>query len=152
MLLPTSAQIQDPKKVKAAIEHMRSQKLIFSTWVDHRLLHPDWADLLKEYHLQEVERNTIMMLEHTGDIDPVTSSSLTIKEVLDEQTLFDYTHIFIELFKGSTEAAALEDYFQRFSIKNYTQKLACSWDMNTISRSQQAYYSRQTTATVFMMS
>lgn len=138
--------------MKAAIEHMRSQKLIFSTWVDHRLLHPDWADLLKDYHLQEVERNTIMMLEHTGDIDPVTSSSLTIKEVLDEQTLFDYTHIFIELFKGSTEAAALEDYFQHFSIKNYTQKLACSWGMNTTSRSQQAYYSRQTTATVFMMS
>ncbi|AWI35382.1 acetyltransferase [Bacillus safensis FO-36b] len=122
LLLPTSAQIQDPKKVKAAIEHMRSQKLIFSTWVDHRLLHPDWADLLKEYHLQEVERNTIMMLEHTGDIDPVTSSSLTIKEVLDEQTLFDYKHIFIELFKGSTEAAALEDYFQHFSIKKLHSK------------------------------
>lgn len=138
--------------MKAAIEHMRSQKLIFSTWVDHRLLHPDWADLLKEYHLQEVERNTIMMLEHTGDIDPVTSSSLTIKEVLDEQTLFDYTHIFIELFKGSTEAAALKIISSVFRLKHCTQKLACSWDMNTISRSQQAYYSRQTTATVFMMS
>jgi GNAT superfamily N-acetyltransferase len=110
LLLPTSAQIQYPKKVKAAIEHMRSQKLIFSTWVDHRLLHPDWADLLKDYQLQEVERNTIMMLE------------LTIKEVLDEQTLFDYKHIFIELFKGSTEAAALEDYFQHFLIKKLHSK------------------------------
>nr|WGD98105.1 hypothetical protein P5627_01955 [Bacillus safensis] len=114
MLLPTSAQIQDPNKVKAAIEHMRSQKLIFSTWVDHRLLHPDWADLLKEYQLQEVERNTIMMLEHTGDIDPVTSSSLTIKEVLDEQTLFDYKNIFIELFKGSTETRLLRRLFPAF--------------------------------------
>ncbi|MER3126795.1 hypothetical protein ABQG68_15395 [Bacillus pumilus] len=39
-----------------------SQKQSFSTWVDHSLLHPDWTDLLKEYHLKEVERNTIMML------------------------------------------------------------------------------------------
>ncbi|GLF92144.1 N-acetyltransferase [Bacillus safensis] len=117
LLLPTSVQIQDPQKVKAAIEHMQSHKLIFSTWVDHIILQPDWADVLKEYHLQEVERNTIMMLEQTGDIEPVTSSSLTIKEVIDDQTLLDYKDIFIELFKGSNEAAALEDYFQHFSIE-----------------------------------
>ncbi|MFS3915637.1 GNAT family N-acetyltransferase [Bacillus australimaris] len=117
LLLPTSAQIQELKKVKAAIEHLQSQKQAFSTWVDHRLLSPEWTDVLKEYQLQEVERNTIMMLEQTGDIDPVTSSSLTIKEVLDDQALLDYKNIFIELFKGSTEAAALEDYFQRFSLE-----------------------------------
>ncbi|QLI79594.1 GNAT family N-acetyltransferase [Bacillus pumilus] len=116
LLLPTSAHIKDPQKVKTAIEHLQSQKQSFSTWVDHRLLHPDWANLLKEYQLREVERNTIMLLEQTEDIDPVTSSPLTIKEAVDEQTLLDYKNIFIELFKESPEAIALEDYFQHFSL------------------------------------
>ncbi|MBD3861598.1 GNAT family N-acetyltransferase [Bacillus sp. 28A-2] len=118
LLLPTSAQIQDPQQVKTTIEHMQSQKRTFSTWVDHRLLYSDWADLLKEYQLEEVERNTIMMLEQTEDIDPVTSPSLTVKEVLDAQTLLDYKDIFIELFNESQEAIALENYFQRFSIES----------------------------------
>ncbi|MCY7572932.1 GNAT family N-acetyltransferase [Bacillus pumilus] len=117
LLLPTSAQIKDPQKVKTTIEHLHSQKQSFSTWVDHRLLHPDWTDLLKEYQLEEVERNTIMMLEQTEDMDPFTPSSLTIKEVLDEQTLLDYKNIFIELFKESPEAIALDNYFQRFSLE-----------------------------------
>lgn len=103
--------------MKATIEYLQSQKLLFSTWVDHRLLHPDWTDLLKEYQLEEVERNTIMMLEQTEGIDPATSSPLTIKEVLDDQTLLDYKNIFIELFKESPEAIALENYFQRFSLE-----------------------------------
>lgn len=122
VLLPTSAQIQNPKKVKAAIEHLQSKKQSFSTWVDHRLLHPDWADLLKEYQFEEAERNTIMMLEQTEGIDPVTSSLLTFKEVLDDQTLFDYKNIFIELFIESPEAIALEDYFQHFSIESLHSK------------------------------
>ncbi|MFB8732981.1 hypothetical protein ACEQPO_00960 [Bacillus sp. SL00103] len=43
--------------MKTTIEHLQSQKQSFSTWVDHRLLHPDWTNLLQEYHLEEVERN-----------------------------------------------------------------------------------------------
>ncbi|OUZ07007.1 GNAT family N-acetyltransferase [Bacillus pumilus] len=117
LLLPTSAHIQDPQKVKKTIEHLQSQKQSFSTWVDHRLLHPDWTNLLQEHQLEEVERNTIMMLEQTEGIDPAISSPLTIKEVLDERTLLDYKNIFIELFKESPEAIALEIYFQRFSLE-----------------------------------
>ncbi|MEW4100658.1 GNAT family N-acetyltransferase [Bacillus altitudinis] len=117
LLLPISAHIQDQQKVEAAIEQMQQQQLAFSTWITQSLLHPNWSNIMQKYGLQEVERNTIMMLEHTNDIDQRTSQSLTIKEVTDDQTFLDYQHLFIELFEGSPEAIALNTYFQRFSIE-----------------------------------
>ncbi|WMT28894.1 hypothetical protein RE735_17805 [Bacillus aerius] len=98
LLLPISVHIQDQQKVEAAIEKMQQQQLTFSTWITQSLLHPNGSNTMQKYRLQEVERNTIMMREHTNDIDQRTSQSLTIKEVTDDQTFLDYQHLFIELF------------------------------------------------------
>lgn len=98
LLLPISVHIQDQQKVEAAIEKMQQQQLTFSTWITQSLLHPNGSNTVQKYRLQEVERNTIMMREHTNDIDQRTSQSLTIKEVTDDQTFLDYQHLFIELF------------------------------------------------------
>lgn len=122
ILLPKTAQIKNESIIRSHIENMMLNKYPFSTWLDARYLNSSWKKMLREYDLHEAERNVMMKLENTLNIDARKSYKLEINAVQSFEDLNEYKAVFLSLFEGSSEAKALEAYFSKFSAKDIAAK------------------------------
>ena len=122
ILLPKTAQIKNASIIRGYIENMMLNNFPFSTWLDARYLNSSWKKLLSEYDLHEAERNIMMKLENTLQIDARKSYKVKINAVQSLEDLNEYKEVFFSLFEGSSEAKALEAYFSKFSAKDIATK------------------------------
>ena len=113
LLLPKSPDIKNPAKVRDAIDNFKG--FPFCAWTDVRFLNDDWKALMRDYDLEEAERNVMMKLENTLHVGQNNSPQLKIAPVKSNEELMRYKEVFISLFEGSPEKEGLESYFNRFS-------------------------------------
>ncbi|SHF41400.1 Acetyltransferase (GNAT) domain-containing protein [Seinonella peptonophila] len=118
VLLPMSAYINNLTKIKKGIEDFSSKKYPFSTWIDARYLNDSWQNLMREFNLEEAERNVMMKLENTVNVDQIKSQQLIITRVDTLEELMEYKDVLISLFEGTPEKDALQCFFKKISEVN----------------------------------
>lgn len=115
VLLPMSANINNPAKIKKGIESFSSNEYPFSIWIDTRYLNDNWQNLMREFNLKEAERNVMMKLENTVNVEQIISQQLKITQVNTLEELMEYKDVFMGLFEGTPEKDALHSYFKKIS-------------------------------------
>ncbi|TDF95419.1 GNAT family N-acetyltransferase [Paenibacillus piri] len=115
VLLPKSPSIKNAVKIRHGVDNFSFKEHPFSTWIDARYLNDDWKKLMQEYDLKEAERNVMMKLENTFNVDQKISQQLMITHVRNNEELMKYKEVFVSLFEGTPEKDVLESYFNKFS-------------------------------------
>lgn len=117
ILLPKSSHIKNTINIRSSIKNMTLKEYPFSMWIDSRYLNTSWQYLIEEFDLKEAERNVMMKLENSLNIGQRISHQLTITSVKNNEELSKYIEVFMSLFEGTPEKDALENYFNKFSLK-----------------------------------
>ena len=115
ILVSKEKTLENEGKIRQGLAGFLEKKYPFSVWMDAEHLNRDWTSLMEAYDLIEAERNAMMKLEHTLNVEQSVSHQLTITRVNNEKTLLKYLEVFISLFEGSPEHDALQSYFEKFS-------------------------------------
>ncbi|MBE1442892.1 GNAT family N-acetyltransferase [Paenibacillus sp. OAS669] len=123
VLLPKSPNIQNAAKLAHGIENFRLKAYPFCTWMDAAYLSNEWINLLREYDLQEAERNVTMKLDNTLHVSGRMAHQLTITPVRNNEELMNYKEVFMSLFEGTSEKDALKAYFDNFSHEALGSKI-----------------------------